>query len=48
VDSDSVGRSHEDQIDPALYSTARNVENIEDQADLPRDRDMIALECVAE
>jgi hypothetical protein len=48
VRSDSVGRSHEAQVDPALFSTARDVEKIEGQRDLPEDRDMIALECVAE
>ncbi|OKO98665.1 hypothetical protein PENSUB_9035 [Penicillium subrubescens] len=48
VQSGSVGRNHEAQIDPALFSTARDVEKIEGQRDLPEDRDMIALECVAE
>jgi hypothetical protein len=48
VQSDSVGRSHEAQIDPALFSTARDVEKFEGQTDLPEDRDMIALEGVAE
>ncbi|KAJ5904734.1 uncharacterized protein N7473_001650 [Penicillium subrubescens] len=48
VQSGSVGRNHEAQIDPALFSTARDVEKIEGQRDLPEDRDLIALECVAE
>jgi hypothetical protein len=48
VHSDSVGRSHEAQIDPVLFSTAQDVEKIAGQADLPEDRDMIALEYVAE
>jgi hypothetical protein len=48
VQSGSVGGNHEAQIDPALFSTARDVEKIEGQRDMPEDRDMIALECVAE
>ncbi|KAJ5483820.1 hypothetical protein N7539_006020 [Penicillium diatomitis] len=48
VQSGSVGGNHEAQIDPALFLTARDVEKIEGQRDLPKDRDMIALECVAE
>jgi hypothetical protein len=46
--SGSVGRNHEAQIDPALFSTARDVEKTEGRRDLPEDRDLIALECVAE
>ncbi|CEJ62600.1 hypothetical protein PMG11_11097 [Penicillium brasilianum] len=46
--SGSVGCNHEAQIDPALFSTARDVEKIEGRRDLPEDRDLIALECVAE
>jgi hypothetical protein len=48
VQSGSVDRNHEAQIDPALFSIARDVEKIEGQRDLPEDRDLIALECVAE
>jgi hypothetical protein len=48
VHSDSVGQTHEDQIDPVLSATAPMEERSEEQPDLPRDRDMIALECVAE
>ncbi|KAE8308082.1 hypothetical protein BDV41DRAFT_581762 [Aspergillus transmontanensis] len=48
VYSDGVGHSHEAQIDPGLFSTARDVEKIEGQIDLPEDRNMIALKCVAE
>ncbi|KAK6837057.1 hypothetical protein RU639_001472 [Aspergillus parasiticus] len=48
VHSDGVGHSHEAQIDPELFSTARDVEKIEGQIDLPEDRNMIALECIAE
>ncbi|KAJ5900385.1 uncharacterized protein N7473_004455 [Penicillium subrubescens] len=45
---DSIGHSYEDQIDPALFPTTQTAEKIEEQTDLLRDRDMIALECVAE
>lgn len=48
VHRDSVGHKYEDQIDPALFPSAQTAENVEEQTDLPRDRDMIALECVAE
>lgn len=48
VPSDSVGHTYEDQIDPALFPIAQMAENPEEQTSLPRDRDMIALECVAE
>jgi hypothetical protein len=48
VHSDSVGHTYDDQIDPALFPTAQMAENPEEQTGLPRDRDMIALECVAE
>jgi hypothetical protein len=48
VQSGSVGGNHEAQIDPALFSTAPDVEKIEGQRGLPEDRNLIALECVAE
>lgn len=48
VPSDSVGPTYEKQIDPELFPTAHTADNIEQVPDLPRDRDMIALECVAE
>ncbi|RAQ40957.1 hypothetical protein AFGD_007259 [Aspergillus flavus] len=48
VHSDGVAHSHKAHIDPGLFSNARDVEKIEGWIDLPEDRDMIALECVAE
>jgi hypothetical protein len=48
VHSDHVGHTHEDQIDLALFAAAPMEENSEEQTGLPGDRDMIALECVAE
>jgi hypothetical protein len=48
VHSDNVGHTYEDQIDPAWFPTAQMAGNPEEQRGLPRDRDVIALECVAE
>jgi hypothetical protein len=46
VHSDSVGHTFENQIGPEL--PAQMAENFEPGTDLPKDRDMIALKCVAE
>jgi hypothetical protein len=48
VPRDSVGPTYEKQIDPELLPTAHTADNVEQVTDLQRDRDMIALECVAE
>jgi hypothetical protein len=48
VHSDSVDPTYDKQIDPGLFPTAQTAGNIEQVTDLPRDRDMIALESVAE
>jgi hypothetical protein len=48
VHSDSVDPTYDKQIDPELFPTAQTAGNFEQVTDLPRDRDMIALECVAE
>jgi hypothetical protein len=40
--------THEVEIDPGLFATAPTEENTGEQPGLPSDRDMIALECVAE
>jgi hypothetical protein len=43
-----TNHTHEVKIDPALFATAPMEENTGEQPGLPSDRDMIALECVAE
>jgi hypothetical protein len=48
VRSDSVGDTYEKHIDPELFPAAQMTEHIEQVTDLPKDRDMVALECVAE
>jgi hypothetical protein len=48
VHSDSVGHAYEKHTGPELSPVAQMAENIEPGTDLPKDRDMIALECVAE
>jgi hypothetical protein len=48
VHSDSVGQTYEKQIDPEMRLAAQATDNIEQVIVLPKDRDMIALECVAE
>jgi hypothetical protein len=48
VHSDSVGHTYENQIGPGLPPVAQMAENLEPGTDLPKDRDMIALKCVAE
>jgi hypothetical protein len=48
VHSDSVGQTYEKKIDPEMCLAAQATDNIEQVTDLPKDRDMIALECVAE
>ncbi|KAF3399854.1 hypothetical protein F1880_008418, partial [Penicillium rolfsii] len=48
VHSDSVGHTDEDQVDPGLPPVLQIADSLEPGTDLPKDRDMIALECVAE
>jgi hypothetical protein len=48
VHSDNVGHTYENQIGPELSPVVQMAENIELGTDLPKDRDIIALKCVAE
>ena len=48
VHSDSASHTYQKQIGPELPSVAQMAENVELGADLPKDRDVIALKCVAE
>jgi hypothetical protein len=48
VHSDSASHTYENQIGPESPSVAQMADNVELGADLPNDRDMIALKCVAE